>query len=200
MPQAATAANIASALTHCQIAAGPKTRNGAARRAIGSAPSTRSVTITATAVVAATRVTTMPAARSLPSPTRARTTKKLSAPGGWPAMCTGQLALGMSSGSPSYGIRATQPRSAAGKSVIVRAVRRYSYSSPRIAPTPLVPSTVASENIHASPPAYAATRSCPQRIRAASGTAHQAASAPRRTEGTVPGPVRGSHSAWRGGK
>ena len=39
MPQAATAANIASALTHCQIAAGPKTRNGAARRATTSAPS-----------------------------------------------------------------------------------------------------------------------------------------------------------------
>ncbi len=61
MPQAATAANIASALTACQIAAGANTRKGAARRATTSAPSTRSVSSTARAVVAATSVTTMPA-------------------------------------------------------------------------------------------------------------------------------------------
>ena len=40
IPQAAQAANIASADTHCQIAAGPITRNGAASRACCSAPST----------------------------------------------------------------------------------------------------------------------------------------------------------------
>ena len=101
MPHAATAANIASALTACQIAAGPKTRKGAARRAICSAPSRRSVTITASAVVAAIRVTTTPAANPSPRPIRERTTKKPSAPGGWPAMCTGQLAFGIVSGRSS---------------------------------------------------------------------------------------------------
>ena len=51
-PHAANAANIASAETDIQIAAGPSTRNGAARRAATSAPSRRSVSSTATGVVA----------------------------------------------------------------------------------------------------------------------------------------------------
>ncbi len=81
-PHAATAANIASAETACQIAAGPRTRNGAARRAIDSAPSSRTVISTATAVVAAMTVTAKPAARPEPSPMRVSATKKTSAPGG----------------------------------------------------------------------------------------------------------------------
>ena len=91
MPQAPVAANIASAETDCQTAAGPSTRNGAARRAGRSAPSTRTVTSTATAVVAASDGDDQPAANPLPSPSRSSTTKNVSAPGGWPATCTGQL-------------------------------------------------------------------------------------------------------------
>ncbi len=68
MPQAAVAANIASAETDCHTAAGPSTRNGAARRAAPSAPSTRAVTSTATAVVAASSVTTIPAAEAAAEP------------------------------------------------------------------------------------------------------------------------------------
>ena len=91
MPQAAVAANIASAETDCQMAAGPNTRNGAARRARRSASRVFRVTSTATAVVAASTVTTIPAANPLPSPIRTRSTKNVKAPGGWPARCTGQL-------------------------------------------------------------------------------------------------------------
>ena len=58
------------------------------------------------------RVTTRPAASPPPSPTRSRATKKISAPGGWPATCTGQLA-----GAQSTGIRVTYSRSIAGRSV-----------------------------------------------------------------------------------
>ena len=92
---------------------GPNTRNGAARRACCSAPSTRSVSSTATAVDAAMSVTTRPAANPLPSPSRSSTTKNVSAPGGWPATCTGQLA-----GSASYGDPADVlvPASRAGRS------------------------------------------------------------------------------------
>ena len=90
--------------------------------------------------------------------------------------------------------------SAAGKSVIVRATRRYSYSSWSTTPMPSRPSTKARLNSQATPPTYAATRSCHQRSRCASGTAHQAASSPTSTAGSVPGPNRGSHSACRGGK
>ena len=74
-----------------KTAAGARTRNGADRRAIDSASSARSVTITATAVVAAIAVTTRPAARSPPSPTLTRPTKKSIVPGGCPAGCVGQL-------------------------------------------------------------------------------------------------------------
>ncbi len=200
MPQAATAANIASALTHCQMAAGPKTRNGAARRATTSAPSSRRVTITARAVEAASSVTTMPAWSPLPSPIRSSTTKKPSAPGGWPATWTGQFALAMSSGSPSYGIRATQPARIPWKSVVARAVRRYSYSVSRIFPMPSRPSTRARLTIHASPPAYDASSSPRHGSRCASGTDHPIASAPTSRAGRVPGPSRGSQSACSGGK
>ena len=56
-----------------QIAAGPITRNGAARRAMHSAPSVpRRVTSTASAVVAAKSVVTIPAAKP-PREERART-------------------------------------------------------------------------------------------------------------------------------
>ncbi len=75
-------------------AAGPSTRNGAARRATASAPSARSVTRTAGAVVAAIRVTTSPAAKSPPSPSRTSATKNSSAPGGWPATWVTQLSVG----------------------------------------------------------------------------------------------------------
>ena len=81
-PQAANAANIASADTHCHTAAGPTTRNGAANLACCSAPSTRSVTSTATAVDAASNVTTRPAVSPLPSPIRTSSTKNVRAPGG----------------------------------------------------------------------------------------------------------------------
>ena len=63
-------------------AAGVSTRNGAARRARASRSSARSVTITAGAVVAAIAVTTRPAARSPPRPSRTSPMKKSSAPGG----------------------------------------------------------------------------------------------------------------------
>ena len=42
-------------------------------------------------MVAASSVTTSPAAKPLPSPSRTSTTKNSSAPGGWPATCIGQL-------------------------------------------------------------------------------------------------------------
>ena len=81
MPQAPVAANIASAETDCQTAAGPSTRNGAARRASCSAPSTRAVTSTATAVVAARTVTTRPAANPLPSCSRSSSHEERQRPG-----------------------------------------------------------------------------------------------------------------------
>ena len=91
MPQAAVAANMASAETAIQIAAGVSTRNGATRRAAPSAPSARRVTSTAAAVEAATRMTTTPATKPPPRPRRASTTKNSVAPGGWPATWVGQL-------------------------------------------------------------------------------------------------------------
>ena len=191
IPQAATAANIASALTHCQIAAGPKTRNGAALRATTSAPSSRSVTSTASAVEAASSVTTTPAHQPLPSPIRSSTTKKPSAPGGWPATCTGQFAFGMSSGRPSYGMRAIQPARIPWKSVVARAVRRYSYSVSRIFETPSRPSTKARLNSHATPPAYDAASRPRHGNRCASATDHQTASPPTSRAGIVPGPRPG---------
>ena len=193
IPQAAQAANIASADTHCQIAAGPITRNGAASRACDSAPSTFSVCSTATAVEAAMSVTTRPAASPLPRPSRASTTKKVSAPGGWPAMCTGHWP------GESTGIRLTYSARVAGRSVVARAVFRYSYGWSSTSPTPPTPSTIASASIQASPPAYAAPSRRPHDSRAARSTAYRHASTPSTTAGTVPQPTRGSQSACNGG-
>ena len=81
--------------------------------------------------------------------------------------------------------------SAAGRSVIVRATRRYSYSSWSTTPIPSLPSTKARLNSQATPPTYAETRTCHQRRRSASGTAHQAASTATSTAGIVPGPNAG---------
>lgn len=91
MPHAVTTVMTASADTAMNTAAGLRTRNGAARRAISSAPSARTVTSTAEAVEAASSVTTTPAARSPPNPSRTMATKNSSIAGGWPATCVGQL-------------------------------------------------------------------------------------------------------------
>ncbi len=62
----------------------------------------------------------MPACRSPARPSRASSTKKSVASGGCPATWVGQLSVA------SIGIRLTHSASAAGTSVIVRAVSRYS--------------------------------------------------------------------------
>ena len=82
MPQAAVAANIASAETAIQIAAGVSTRKGATRRAPASAPRVRSVTRTAAAVEPAIRITIVPATNPFARPSRDSATKNRVAPGG----------------------------------------------------------------------------------------------------------------------
>lgn len=91
MPHAPTVAITASAETARNTAAGVKTRKGAALRATASAPRARSVVSTAAGSVAATSVTTMPAVKSEPSPSRTRATKNRSIPGGCPATWVTQL-------------------------------------------------------------------------------------------------------------
>ncbi len=92
MPQAAKAANIASAETACQIAAGPRVRNGAARRASVSAPSVRSGDQHADGggrrEHGDDEPRREPAAERRPA---SSSQKKNSAPAGWPATCTGQV-------------------------------------------------------------------------------------------------------------
>ena len=90
-PHAATAAKTPSADTATQMAAGASTRNGAARRATSSAPSSRRVTRTATGVVQPSTVRVRAQAKAPPRPTATSPTYTRSAPGGWPATCVGQL-------------------------------------------------------------------------------------------------------------
>ena len=193
-PHAATAAKTPSADTATQMAAGASTRNGAARRATSSAPSSRRVTRTATGVVQPSTVRVRAQAKAPPRPTATSPTYTRSAPGGWPATCVGQLPV-----TPT-GIRSTNPRRRPGTSWTWRAVRRYSLWFSISCVSPARPSTYASPRVHASVATYVVGRSAGHERRRATAGAHTMPSTPTATATAVPGPTRGSTQPASGAK
>ena len=82
MPQAATPAKYPSAETAIQIAVGATATNGAARRAVGSSATARSVITIAAAALDPTSRHSNPAHAPPPNPMRSSHTNVNSAPGG----------------------------------------------------------------------------------------------------------------------
>lgn len=193
-PAVATPANIPSADTPTQTAAGRNTVNGSAFRAAVGAPSARSTCGTATAATDPTSTTSTPAQAPPPRPIRSSIRNARVAAGGWLDTCVVQLP-----GRKSMMWEVNPRRKSPTEPILGRSCRYSLGSVSRSTHPRRQPSTNASDVVQATAVSQPTTISTGQRMTIASRRAATAATTASTRAAGVPGPTWGSHFPISGG-